>query len=122
MAIQFKRALNFNGSLNEAINKLNTTLDPRLQPGEPLLCSYNDNGNKKYLIAIGITDGNIRIIPSFTNEDELKEYIHQNSAGINIKDNISFDSDISVSTDLEGKMILKVKDNLKNIWIDLNNE
>lgn len=121
MAIQFKRALTFNGSLNEAINKLNTTLNPKLQPGEPLVCSYNDNGITKYLLAIGISDGNIRIIPSFMDEAELISYIQSHSTGISV-DNISFDSDVTVTTDTEGKMILKIKDNFKNSWIDLNNE
>ena len=115
--IQFKRILNCTDSFNVATEKIRN-LEPKLKDGEPLLCSYNDNGITKYLIAIGVAD-NIRIIPSFTDENDIISYIQKHSVNlnINIKDYISYseESDLNVELDDENKMIFKVKDKLKNI-------
>lgn len=115
--IQFKRNLSFGGDLVSAIDKIKNSLNPKLQPGEPLLCSYDDNGVIKYILAIGLNDGNIRIIPSFESVDEIKNLVGP-SGNFDI-DNISTSSDILAETDTEGKMVLKIKDELKNIWIKL---
>ena len=119
---QFKRVLDCTDNFNDATEKIRN-LKPKLKDGEPLLCSYNDNGLIKYLIAIGVAD-NIRIIPSFTDENDVISYIQKYSVNLNIKDYISYsdESDLNVELDDENKMIFKVKDELKNIWIDLDNE
>lgn len=118
--IQFKRALDFNGSLNEAINKIQN-LTPKIEPGEPLLCSYNDNGITKYLLALGVdTSGNIRIIPAFTDLEELNDYIKAHVTELNLKDSISEESDLKIEgLGSDNKPIFKIKDDLKNIWINL---
>lgn len=115
--LQFKRNLSYGGDLASAIDKIKNNLDPKLQPGEPLLCSYDDNGKTRYLIAIGIQNGDVRIIPAFENLDEIKNLVGP-SGNFDI-DNISNHSDITAETDSEGKMVLKIKDELKNIWIKL---
>ena len=121
--IQFKRNLSFGGDLVSAIDKIRN-LNPAIAPGEPLLCSYNDNGNQKYLLAIGINEsGDIRIIPAFSNLSELDDYIKAHVNELNLKDNISEESDFEINgIGKDNKPIFKIKDNLKNIWIDLNNE
>lgn len=118
--LQFKRNLSFNGSLQEAIQKIT---DLQLQVGEPLLCSYNDNGSTKLILAFGVGEGNVRIIPAFNDYNEIINFIKSNNVEINLREQISNKSDFSVeSTDEDGKLIFKIKDNLKNNWIDLNNE
>lgn len=115
--IQFKRNLSFGGNLATAIDKIKNNLNPKLQPGEPLLCSYDDNGITKYMLAIGVDNGNIRIIPSFESVEEIKNLVGP-SGNFDI-DNISTNSDIYAEADTDGTMILKIKDELKNIWIIL---
>lgn len=120
--LQFKRNLTFNGGLQDAINNITNNLNPKLQVGEPLLCSYNDNGSTKLILAFGVEDGNIRIIPAFNDYNEILSFIKNNNAEMNLKDQISEESDFSISTGNDDKLIFKIKDNLKNNWIDLNNE
>lgn len=117
--LQFKRNLSFAGPLQDAIDQI-TNLN--LKEGEPLLCSYNDNGSTKFILAFGVGDGNVRIIPAFNDENEIINYIKNNIVEINLKDQISAESDFSISTGNDDKLIFKIKDNLKNNWIDLNNE
>lgn len=119
--IQFKRNLSFEGDLVSAIDKIKNSLNPKLQPGEPLLCSYNDNGIKKYLLALGMdTSGNIRIIPAFTDLEELNDYIKAHVTELNLKDSISEESDLKFEgIGSDNKPIFKIKDDLKNIWINL---
>lgn len=115
--LQFKRNLSYGGDLISAIDKIKNNLSPKLLPGEPLLCSYDDDGKTNYLIAIGIGNGDVRIIPSFESIEDIKNLVGPN--GNFDVDNISNHSDIIAETDAEGKMMLKIKDELKNIWIKL---
>lgn len=117
--LQFKRNLSYGGSLEQAIENI-TKLN--LNDGEPLLCSYNDNGSTKFILAFGVGNGNVRIIPAFNDESEIINFIKNNIVEINLKDQISAESDFSISTGNDDKLIFKIKDNLKNNWIDLNNE
>ena len=112
--IQFKRILNSEKSLEDTIVALNTQLDPPLQEGEPILCSYKEGEIKRFLIAVGTNDG-VRIIPSFRNEQEIDDYIKSKSTGINLADQISKDSDIEITTGSDGKLKFNIKDNLKNV-------
>lgn len=121
--IQFKRILNSEKSLEDTIIALNTKvqLDPFLQAGEPILCSYKEGEIKRFLIAVGTNDG-VRIMPSFKNQQEIDEYIKSRSTGINLADQISRDSDIEITTGSDGKLKFNIKDDLKNIWKNLNDE
>lgn len=119
--IQFKRILNSEKSLEDTIIALNTKLDPPLQEGEPILCSYKEGEIKRFLIAVGTNDG-ARIMPSFKNQQEIDEYIKSRSTGINLADQISKDSDIEITTGSDGKLKFNIKDNLKNVWKNLNDE
>lgn len=109
--LQFKRNLSFGGSLQEAIQKIT---DLQLQVGEPLLCSYNDNGSTKLILAFGVGDGNVRIIPAFNDYNEIINFIKNNNVEINLKEQISDESDFLISTGNDDKLIFKIKDNLKN--------
>ena len=119
--IQLKRNLSYEWSLQEAINSISRL---ELSPGEPLVCTYTDNGVVKMLLAIG--DGtNVRIIPAFNSYEDLISHIENNMTGEIaeiLKDAISTESDFNISSDAHGKLIFNMKDSLKNIWIDLNNE
>lgn len=115
--IKFKRALSHNGDLDSAITNIKTL---GLAPGEPILCSYVEDDVDKYLFAIGVKDGNIKIIPAFTDEDDLIAYIQSHVDVFNI-DNIAEESDVKVIKK-DSKMILTIEDKWKNIWIDLNHE
>lgn len=119
--IQFKRILNSEKSLEDTIIALNTKLDPPLQEGEPILCSYKEGEIKRFLIAVGTNDG-VRIMPSFKNQQEIDEYIKNRSTGINLADQISRDSDIEITTGSDGKLKFNIKDDLKNVWKNLNDE
>ena len=111
--IQFKRILNSEKSLEDTIDALNTRLNPPLQEGEPIICSYKDGEIKRFLIAVGTNDG-VRIIPSFKNQQEIDEYIKTRSTGINLADQISKDSEIEITTGSDGKLKFNIKDELKN--------
>ena len=119
--IQFKRILNSEKSLEDTIIALRTQLNPPLQEGEPILCSYKEGEIKRFLIAVGTNDG-ARIMPSFKNQQEIDEYIKSRSTGINLADQISKDSDIEITTGSDGKLKFNIKDDLKNVWKNLNDE
>lgn len=119
--IQFKRILNSEKSLEDTVIALNTLLDPPLQEGEPILCSYKEGEIKRFLIAVGTNDG-ARIMPSFKNQQEIDDYIKTRSTGINLADQISKDSDLEITTGSDGKLKFNIKDNLKNVWKNLNDE
>lgn len=114
MALQIKRNLTFEGSLQEAISKI-VRMQPPLLAGEPLLCRYKDKNNVyKYFLCIGVGNGNIRVLPSYENFDELVKFIQTNAQSLNILDSISDESDLSATTDSDGKVILKLKDAINN--------
>ena len=120
MALQIKRNLTFDGSLKEAVAKV-IRLTPQLKEGEPLLCKYKESDKDKYFLCIGIGSGNVRILPSYESLEELISFIQTNSQIKNLIDSISEESDLTASPDSEGKLILKLKDEIIN-WIELSNE
>lgn len=112
--IQFKRVLNYypeGFGIDEAVEKITAELS--LRDGEPLLCSYNDNGALKYLLAIGVS-GSIKVYPMFESVEDIKNFIKNNSTTINIIDNVSDDSDLTIEQNAEGLLVYKLKDNIKN--------
>lgn len=118
--IQFKRILNSEKSLEDTIIALNTLVEPPIQDGEPILCSYKEGEIKRFLIAVGTNDG-VRIMPSFKNQQEIDEYIKTRSTGINLADQISMDSDLEITTGSDGKLKFNIKDEFKTNWETLKN-
>ena len=116
--IQFKRLLYSNKSLEETITLLNNNLNPPLQDGEPLICSYQETINgetkTKFLLAVGAL-GEVHIIPAFRNQQDINEFISSRSEQGNLIDQISSESDFVISTVTDGKTKFTIKDNLKNI-------
>lgn len=109
--IQFKRAFNYRGTLSQALDAIKNNLKPKLMPGEPLMCSYLEDGAIKYFLAIGIDGKRIQVFPTFDTVGEFAEFIRKCS-GNDLTLIISEDSDFTVSTDADGKYIFKMKDNL----------
>lgn len=113
--IQFKRILNYNGGLQDAIANINSNLNHPLAPGEPLICSYKDNGIDKLILAIGVSENNVRIIPAFNDYEEIINFIKNNNVVINFKDQISEESDFNITeSESDGKLIFTLKDDFKN--------
>lgn len=119
--IQFKRVLNGHTKGYTYDDIMNKILGLNLADGEPILCSYNHEGSVKYLFAVKVGNA-IQSFPMFSSLEEIQTFIQTNSTISDIIDNVSVSSDVVVTTDSEGKLILKIKDNFKNVWIDLSNE
>ena len=112
--IQFKRVLDFYPDGFDYTSALARLKILEWKDGEPVICSYNDNGELKYLFAIQAS-GNLHSFPMFASLQEIKNFIQSNSSIINIIDSISEESDVTAEADASGKLILKVKDNFKNV-------
>lgn len=116
--IQFKRFLNGYDkryTYDDIMLKL-LTID--LKEGEPILCSYLHEESTKYLFAIN-TGESIQSYPMFNSLEEIQNFIKTNSSTINIIDSISTESEVEAYTDADGKLVLNVKDDFKNVWINL---
>ena len=110
MALQIKRNLSFEGSMQEAINGI-LNMSPKLVAGEPLLCRCVENGVLKYFLCIGIGEGRVRSFP-LMDAEEILEFIQQNAQKFNLIDSISEYSDIAALEGDDGKVILKLKDTI----------
>ena len=118
--IQFKRVFSFKGTMDEAIANIKTRLNPALMEGEPIICSYLDNGVINYFLAIGMDEGALKVFPSFDSMDDFVSFIRK-YAGSDLKALISEDSDFTVELDSNNRYILKIKkDLLSNFnWVEL---
>lgn len=118
--LQFKRVFNYAGSMNDALHNIKTKLNPALTDGEPLICSYMEDGSKKFFLAIGAGEGRVAVHPTFDNQSDFIESIRK-YAGTNLIEMFSEDSDFMITLDPEtNKYIFKIKDNIVNInWIQL---
>lgn len=113
--IQFKRVFDFypdGFDYDIAIDKI--IQDANLAEGEPIVCSYRHKNACKYLFAIRTNTG-LQTFPMFSSISEIQEFIKINANAYNILDDISDASDIEASSDSDGKLVLKVKDDFKNI-------
>lgn len=114
--IQFDRVVGFTGSFNQAVKNINEKVT--LLPGEPLICSYRENGVDSFFLAIGtIFQGKpkVKVFPAFDDFTEFEDFVKSkcgSEVSFNFKDSVSDESDISVSEDSEGKYILKIKGEL----------
>lgn len=119
--LQFKRVLNYSGSMDKALVNIKTKLTPKLADGEPLVCSYIDEDNvKKYFLCIGVGEGNVKVFPSFDSLDAFIAFIRK-YAGSDLTELISEDSDFTIELDTNNRYIFKIKkDLIANFnWIEL---
>lgn len=118
--LQFKRVFNYEGSMNKALENIRTNLNPALMDGEPLICSYKEDGDIKYFLAIGCGRGKVTVFPSFDNQDDFISFIRK-YAGSDFIDLISEESDFNIELDSNNRYIFKIKEDiLANFnWIEL---
>lgn len=118
--LQFKRVFNYTGSMENALYNIKNNLDPALADGEPLVCSYTEDGTTKYFLAVGAGNDKVVVYPAFNDKDDFISYIKE-YANVDLTEIISEDSDFVVTLDPEtNKYILKIKDSLLCInWIQL---
>lgn len=73
--IQFKRVNQYEGSFAEASTHIQSL---NLQPGEPFLCSYKEDEETRYFLAIGTLYHGIpgvKIFPGFSDFDDFSEFV-----------------------------------------------
>lgn len=118
--LQFKRAFNYEGSFDNAIYNIKNILSPKLNEGEPLICSYKEDGEVKYFLAVGAQDGNLVVHPTFKNQDDFITHVKR-YAGVDLQNMVSDDSDITISFDETlNKYTFAIKDNILNLnWKEL---
>ena len=120
MNLQFRRIFAYNGSMDKAVENIKTKLSPALAEGEPLVCSYLDNGSKNFFLAIGMEGGKVKVFPSFNDQSDFIAFIRK-YAGTNLIDMISDESDFTIELGLDNRYIFKIKEDLlANFnWIEL---
>lgn len=118
--LQFKRVFNYRGSMDKALENIKTKLSPALADGEPLVCSYLEDGVIKYFLAIGIGDGKVKVFPSFESQADFISFIRK-YAGNDLIEMISEESDFTIELDSNNRYIFKIKEDiLANFnWIEL---
>lgn len=118
--LQFKRVFNYTGNFDDALYNIKNNLNPSLQSGEPLICSYTEDGTIRYFLAIGAGSGRVVVHPTFNNQSDFITSIKR-YAGVDLTEMTSEDSDFTVILDPEtNKYIFKLKDDILNInWMQL---
>lgn len=118
--LQFKRVFNYIGSFDDALYNIKNNLNPALADGEPLVCSYKENDEVKFFLAIGAGNGRVVVHPTYNSQSDfiasIKKY-----ADIDLTKMFAEDSDVTVTLDSEtNKYTLKVKEDVFSInWIQL---
>lgn len=118
--LQFKRVFNYRGSMDKALENIKTKLNPALLEGEPLICSYMEDGEVKYFLAIGMDNGKVKVFPSYDSQADFIAFIRK-YAGSDLFELISEDSDFTLELDSNNRYIFKIKEDiLANFnWIEL---
>lgn len=118
--LQFKRAIDYVGGFDSAVYNIKHNLSPSLKPGEPLICSYKEDDETKYFLAIGADNGNVVIHPTFKDQEDFIYHIKR-YAGVDFLTIISDNSDITISLDEStNKYTFKIKDDILNLnWKEL---
>lgn len=118
--LQFKRVFNYTGSFDDALYNIKNKLNPALEDGEPLICSYTEDGVTKYFVAVGSGSGKCVVYPTFADQSDFIASIKKH-AGTDLANMISDDSDFTITLDKNtNKYVFKIKDNIANInWIRL---
>ena len=123
--IQFKHVVNYEGSFADAVKNIKTL---RLQPGEPLLCSYRENDKQRWFLSIGtVFQGKpeIKVFPAFDDVDDFIKFVEAKlnvKVDFNLAEQISEESDVVASIDSEGKTVLKIKEGVisgSSFWEEL---
>lgn len=121
-ALQFKRVFNYRGTMDKALENIKTKLSPALSEGEPIICSYCDEGDNvvKYFLAIGMDEGSVKVFPSFDSQSDFIAFIRRYS-GNDLINMISDESDFTIELDSNNRYIFKIKEDLiANFnWIEL---
>lgn len=112
--IKFRRVIDYEGTFSQAVAHINKL---PLDPGEPFLCSYKENEEIRYFLAIGTTfkgQPTIKFFPAFSDFEDFRTFV-KNKIGIEVQvdfaESISSESDVVVGgVDSGGKTILKIKD------------
>lgn len=112
-ALQLKRVFNYKGTLDSALVNIKSKLNPALAEGEPLLCSYMENGKEKYFLAIGGDNGSIKIFPSFDDLNDFISFIREYS-GDDLDKSISNASDLDVIKNGDGTYTLTLKESISS--------
>lgn len=108
-ALQLKRVFNYKGTLDSALVNIKSKLNPALAEGEPLLCSYMENGKEKYFLAIGGDNGSIKMFPTFDDLNDFISFIREYS-GDDLDKSISNASDLDVIKNDDGTYTLTLKE------------
>lgn len=118
--LQFKRVFNYRGTMDKALENIKTKLSPALADGEPLVCSYLEDGVIKYFLAIGIGNGKVKVFPSFDSQADFISFVRK-YAGNDLIEMISEESDFTIELDSNNRYIFKIKEDiLANFnWIEL---
>ena len=109
--LQFRRIFDYKGSMDKALENIKTKLSPALADGEPLVCSYVEDSETKYFLAVGMGSGNVKVFQSFSDQADFIAFIRK-YAGNDLENSISDESDFTIEVNSEGKYILKVKEDL----------
>lgn len=106
--------------MDKALENIKTKLNPALLEGEPLICSYMEDEEVKYFLAIGMDKGRVRVFPSYDNQADFIAFIRK-YAGTDLFELISEDSDFTLELDSNNRYIFKIKEDiLANFnWIEL---
>lgn len=81
--IQFKRVLEYypeNFGYAEALYRIQT--DANLVDGEPMICSYNEGGECKYMFVVK-TANTLHSVPMFESLEAVEKFIKNNAGAFN---------------------------------------
>lgn len=118
--LQFRRILAYKGTMDKALENIKTKLSPALADGEPLVCSYLEDLETKYFLAVGMGNGKVKVFPSFDSQADFIAFIRK-YAGNDLMSMISEESDFTIELGSDNRYIFKIKEDLlANFnWIEL---
>lgn len=111
MKIQLKRVHQYEGSFNRALKHIKSL---NLQPGEPFLCTYKENEEIRYFLAIGTAPSGLQVFPGFSDLEDFYKFVKER-VSVDIQElfeEISEESQIALDTELgaDGKPKIVIPD------------